>query len=80
VAFVEVKTRTDGRCGDPLEAVTARKRSEVERVARAWLRARGPDVGERLELRFDAVGVLLSPGCPPMLRHVEDAWRAGNSG
>ncbi len=40
LAFVEVKTRT-GRgwqgAGHPLEAVTWRKRREVERAARAWL-------------------------------------------
>ncbi len=57
----------------PLEAVGPAKRAQVRRVARVWLSGRG-----RLpvqELRFDVVGVLLSPA-GELLRadHVEGAF------
>jgi putative endonuclease len=72
IAFVEVKTRTDARFGHPLASVTAAKRREIERVARAWLarrRLRGVDY------RFDAVAVTWDGRGPPRVEHVEDAWR-----
>ena len=72
VAFVEVKSRSTDRFGDPLHAITRRKRGEIAEVARAWRRAHP---GSWTELRFDAVGVLFRPGAPPVVTHVEDAWR-----
>ena len=72
VAFVEVKTRSGGRWGHPLEAVNALKRREIERVALRWVQLRGRD-GELY--RFDAVAVHWVPGGPPRVEHVEDAWR-----
>jgi putative endonuclease len=80
VAFVEVKTRSGPGCGDPLEAITPAKRREIERVAGAWIGARGGAVGAWRLCRFDAVAVQLSPGRAPALRHVPDAWRAGDGG
>lgn len=74
VAFVEVKTRSGKGFGHPLEAITARKRREIERVARAWLQRHGR---AGLAYRFDAVSVQMRPGHPPLLEHVRDAWRLG---
>lgn len=71
VAFVEVKARRDRAYGHPLEAITRRKRREVETAARAWLRAH-PQPGRTL--RFDAVAVLAEPGRPPRIEQVPDAW------
>lgn len=72
VAFVEVKTRAGERYGHPLEAVTRAKRREIEWVARTWIVRHGrPD-----DLyRFDAVAVSFKGGAPPIVEHVEDAWR-----
>jgi putative endonuclease len=54
----------------PLEAVGPAKRSQVRRVARSWLAARGP--ARPRELR---VGVLLSPsGATLKVDHVEAAF------
>jgi len=72
VAFVEVKTRAGYGFGDPLEAITRAKRSEIEKVARAWISSHGRP-GDRY--RFDAVAVIWAPGGRPEVRHVEDAWR-----
>ncbi|HEX6587483.1 MAG TPA: YraN family protein [Longimicrobiales bacterium] len=71
VAFVEVKTRAALRWGHPLLAVDARKRSEIERVARVWL-ARHGRRGD--EARFDAIAVYRDEGGGLRLEHVEDAW------
>lgn len=72
VAFVEVKTRAGEGYGHPLEAVTAAKRREIERVARAWMARHGqPDD----VYRFDAVSVICEGSAPPVVEHVEDAWR-----
>lgn len=72
VAFVEVKTRGGRGYGHPLEAITWKKRREIQQVASAWIDRFGKpgDV-----YRFDAVAVLVEGGGPPTLEHVEDAWR-----
>jgi putative endonuclease len=74
VAFVEVKTRAGDGFGHPLEAITALKRREVERVAIHWQRRNGR---ARQQYRFDAVGVLLRRGARPIIEHVPNAWRLG---
>jgi putative endonuclease len=72
VAFVEVKARAGGGHGHPLEAITWRKRREIQRVALAWIERHGApgDV-----FRFDAVAVFLPAGGDARIEHVEDAWR-----
>lgn len=77
VAFVEVKARRGAGFGHPLEAITERKRCEIAKVARAWMRARGGLGG--LSLRFDAVAVQFGDARDalrtPRIEHVADAWR-----
>lgn len=72
VAFVEVKTRGGTGYGHPLEAITRKKRREIQQVATAWIETHGlpGDV-----YRFDAVAILLPAGGAPVIEHVEDAWR-----
>ena len=72
VAFVEVKTRASALWGHPLLAIDARKRGEIERVARVWLERHGRrgDV-----FRFDAIAVHRSDEGTLRVEHVEDAWR-----
>lgn len=74
VAFVEVKTRAGRGFGHPLEAITALKRREVERVATRWQRREGRP-GQ--QFRFDAVGVLIQRGAAPVIEHIPNAWRLG---
>jgi putative endonuclease len=75
VAFVEVKGRTGRGCGHPLEAITGRKRREVEAVARWWARENRPAQG----YRFDAIAVETAGqnGDTWCITHVPDAWRPG---
>lgn len=74
VAFVEVKGRRGSRCGDPLDAITPRKRGEIEAVARIWVSRHGVH-GARY--RFDAVAVREAADGSLEIEHVEDAWRPG---
>ncbi|SOD03874.1 putative endonuclease [bacterium JGI 053] len=72
VAFVEVKTRAGLGYGYPLEAITLRKRREIQQVATVWVERHGkPDD----VYRYDAVAVLILAGREPEIDHVEDAWR-----
>jgi putative endonuclease len=79
LVFCEVKTlvaRAGGPSAGPstpLEAVGPAKRVQVRRVARVWLAGRnGPSARE---LRFDVIGVLLSPAGELLeVEHVEGAF------
>jgi putative endonuclease len=74
LVFVEVKTRRAGRRGHPWEGLHERKRAQVRRMAAAYL----SEVSDRprgLELRFDAVGVVIDPqGRLVALDHLEAAF------
>ena len=74
VAFVEVKGRLGPAYGHPLEAITWRKRQEIESVARWWIERHGC-VGA--SYRFDAVSVEPASDGRLEVTHVEDAWRPG---
>jgi putative endonuclease len=74
VAFVEVKARQGTGYGHPLEAITDRKRREVERVARYWLQRHGQ---RGLHFRFDAVAVVFRDGAAAEILHLPGAWRLG---
>ena len=74
IVFCEVKCRVANRFGrDPLESVHPAKRAQVRRMAGRWLVERPhPRVSD---LRFDAIGVTLSPdGELLRLDHVEAAF------
>jgi putative endonuclease len=75
LVFVEVKTRRATGLGrGPWEALHERKRAQVRRMAAAYL----ADVQDRpraVELRFDAVGVVIDPhGRLVCLDHLEGAF------
>jgi putative endonuclease len=55
LVFVEVKSKSGDRVGDPLEMVTVEKQRRLRRAAAAWLAAH-PEAAE-LEARFDVVAV-----------------------
>ena len=75
LAFVEVKTRAGGGCGHPEEAVTWRKRREIEAVAEECL-VRNARSGN--QVRFDVIAIeVAADGRVTRLQHLEDAWRQG---
>jgi putative endonuclease len=72
VAFVEVKTRAGIGYGHPLEAITWKKRREIQQVAAAWVDRFGREADV---YRFDAIAVEFDGRAPARIEHVEDAWR-----
>jgi putative endonuclease len=72
IAFIEVKARAGTGYGHPLEAITALKRREIEIVARWWIHCYGR---AHYVYRFDAIAIFWPRDGPPLLEHVEDAWR-----
>lgn len=55
LVFTEVKYRTDGRKGDPLEAVNKHKQRTILKVAMFYMKDKGLDTDT--PCRFDALGI-----------------------
>ena len=73
LVFAEVKTRLAGS-GDPFDNLHTRKRSQVRRMALAWLTER-TDRPYGAGLRFDGIAVLLDcAGDLVRLDHLEGAF------
>jgi putative endonuclease len=71
LAFVEVKTRAGGGCGHPEEAVTGKKRPDIEAVAAEYLVRNG--CANSL-VRFDVIAIEVAwDGRVTRLQHLEDA-------
>jgi len=77
LVFCEVKTRVSGsRAGpeSPLDAIGPAKQRRLRLLAREWLHVR-PERPRAPVLRFDAIGVVVSPkGELLSLEHVENAF------
>ena len=67
LVFIEVKCRSGLGFGDPLEAVTWRKRRKLRQLCLLWLAEHRIRVDC---LRIDAIGVLLRTGEKPAVNHV----------
>ena len=79
LVFCEVKTRVrrdPGRALQPLESIGSDKRRRVRLMAARWLAARAGDGRPlRRDVRFDAIGVTVTPGGElAHLEHVENAF------
>lgn len=68
LVFLEVKFRSSDSCGDPLEAVDARKQRRICRTALHYYTARG--YYGKASCRFDVLGIY-GDGT---IRHVENAF------
>lgn len=71
VVVVEVKTRRDEAYGHPFEALDARKRARLWRLAVAWAVAHRDQVRGR-RLRIDAVGLIGAEPANARLEHLVD--------
>jgi putative endonuclease len=63
----EVKTRSGGQFGSPLEAITRTKRTRLRRLASRWLVAHGVLFDE---VRIDVVGLVLNASGNYEIEHV----------
>lgn len=71
LVVVEVKTRRGMGFGHPLEAVDARKRTRLWRLAMAWAVAH-PEHARGRELRLDAIAVIGPEPASAKVEHVVD--------
>lgn len=71
LVFVEVKTRSSLRLGDPLEAIDERKLQRLRRLSFEWCRANSARA-RGLRPRIDAVGVLVV-GNQTLVDHIRGA-------
>ena len=70
VCFVEVKTRRSSDFGEPQEAVGKAKRSQLERLARAWMQLYPDDES----LRFDIIEIWWPDNGNPRVEWIENAF------
>ncbi len=69
LVFVEVKTRSTERYGQPKEFVSLRKEALMKEAAEAYL-----EINElELELRFDIISIVLKNGTPK-IEHLENVF------
>lgn len=59
LVFVEVKTRSSLRAGNPIEAVTPSKLARMRRLAAAWCAQKRVS---NTQVRFDVIGILVQAG------------------
>ena len=71
LVVVEVKTRRSEWFGHPFEAVDARKRARLWRLACAWVLAH-PDEARGRTLRLDVIGITGEDPATAVLEHLED--------
>jgi putative endonuclease len=71
LVVVEVKTRTSERFGHPLEAIDARKRARLWRLAMAWCVAH-PEHARGGPVRIDAVSAIGAGHGGFRLEHLRD--------
>lgn len=75
LVFVEVKCRSTERFGAPAEAVTARKRQRLRRLATVYLSQRfSCRALETVTCRFDVVEVVMGVEGRPTVRIIEGAF------
>lgn len=68
LVFVEVKTRSSGAFGHPLQAITPAKLARLRRLAAAWCEQHPVD---HRGIRIDAIAVIAPWGGPVEIEHLE---------
>jgi len=71
LAVVEVKTRRSAAFGHPFEAIDARKRARLWRLAFSWI-AEHRDLAHGRGLRLHAIGLIGPDPHTAVLEHLED--------
>jgi putative endonuclease len=75
LVFVEVRTKSAPRFGDPLESISTRKQRQVAKTAQYYVVTRGL---EQSEARFDVIGILWEQG-QARISHIPGAFEVPRS-
>lgn len=70
IVVVEVKTRTTDFWEEPKESVRRKKQKMIVEAADEYIQR----YQLNCEVRFDIVSIVLTPGIPPQVEHIEDAF------
>lgn len=70
IVFVEVKTRSGNKFGEPEDFVNRSKQRIMERAAEEYIYL----MNHHGEIRFDIIAVLFNPSSNYQLKHIEDAF------
>ena len=70
LVFVEVKTRSSNKMGEPEDFVSMRQMEMLVQAAPAYME----EIDFEGEIRFDVIGVLISGTEQHVINHYEDAW------
>lgn len=71
LVFIEVKSRTNRRYGEPREAVTAAKQQHIRYTAQSFLYSHR--ITDR-PIRFDVVEVMIRPDGSALFHHIRQAF------
>ncbi|MFP4501959.1 MAG: YraN family protein [Candidatus Hydrogenedentota bacterium] len=71
IAFVEVRTVTQGEPLLPQDTVTPAKQAHIRRAASVWIAREGRD---GWYYRFDVIGIIMGEGRKPQVAHFPDAF------
>ena len=69
IVFIEVKTRADDTFGYPFEAVNARKREKIKKVALCFMKK----FKQEVPARFDVLSIIFEDG-RKRVEHIMDAF------
>jgi putative endonuclease len=69
--FVEVKTRSNLRYGDPVYGVTRNKINQLRKIANAWLYQK--NIASIL-CRFDIIAILMEDDKSPVITHYKNVY------
>lgn len=71
LVFIEVKTRINLEFGEPEYAITARKITQIKKMAELYLFDKEI---EEINCRFDVVAIVLGKSSKPIIKHYENAF------
>jgi len=71
IAFIEVKTRRTNTCGNPLDSITAKKKTNLTKSALFYL---GQKKYQFSIYRFDAVSIEMNNGCKTNIEIIKNAF------
>jgi len=70
LVFIEVKTRTNHKFGDPIEQISLQKRKNWRKAAEGFLYLKNIN---NQECRFDAIFIDILSNAAPKITHIENA-------
>ncbi len=70
LVVVEVRTRTSNYWEEPKESIRRKKQKFIVQAADEYIQRYKLDC----DVRFDIISIVLQPGLPPEIEHIEDAF------